>query len=161
MTRCCCPFLCLNMELRTGHFSQDSIKAEQCSNWLMSGPLLSISCRLCQVHQSLIYTMINAGQAQAGNAALRPSPVTIQWGLWPIPVCAPSSDHMMTMLHWHLIITTSSVSLLCNSPLLCTVAWGRKEASRISERYWKMFSQKHRVSLDWTELIVYWQYWII
>lgn len=94
---------------------------------------------------------------------LRPSQATkplLQWS-----VQSPSSEdsalflsllpqHCITWWQcyiWHLIITTSSsVSLLCNSPQ-CTVAWGRKEASRISETYWKIFSQKDRASLDWTE----------
>ena len=102
----------------------------------------------------------------------RPRQVTLH--LQSGPVQSPSSEdsglflsvphHWITWWQcyiWHLIITTSSVSLLCNSPLLCTVAWGQKKASWISERYWKIFSQKDRASLDWTELIVYWQYWIM
>ena len=76
------------------------------------------------------------------------SPVTIQWwGLCPIPVPA-APQHCITWWQcyiWHQIITTSSVSLLCNSPQ-CTVAWGRKEASQISETYWKIFPQKDRAS---------------
>ena len=65
-----------------------------------------------------------------------------QWGLCPIPVPVP----IITWWHcyiWHQIVTTSSVSLLCNSPLYCCL--GSEEASRISGRD----IGKYRASLDW------------
>ena len=115
---------------------------------LLSVFLLSISCCFfCQVQRSHIYTL-NASQAQAGTESgpATASEITVQspssqWGLCPIPVPIITWWHCYI---WHQItVTTSSVSLLCNSPLYCCLGseGGLSDLARDIGKY--------LASLDW------------
>ena len=97
---------------------------------------------------------LNANQAQAGTesgpatAAITRSQSSHHQPVRTLPPSSQSHDDIVTS-----DIRSSQHPLsLCCATLLCTVAWGRKEASRISQRYWKIPSE---LGLAIRELIVY------